>query len=299
MASTVASSSLRRLSLTTHSTIQSYRLWRKSLSPELKIGFVPTMGALHKGHVSLVKHARENNDLVVASIFVNPTQFGEGEDLDKYPRQLQHDTELLIDNGVDHLFTPSNDIMYCPHHVTYINPKGFDQIAEGISRPGHFGGVATVVAKLFNIIQPTNAYFGQKDAAQCVLIQRMVEDLNFDIGINVMPTIREDDGLAMSSRNAYLKPDEREAASILYKSLVAAREVHEASFAGQLPLPSEVFTETVSAFLESEPMVSKIQYISVDCKNTMKPLENVGIDGALISIACKIGSVRLIDNMIL
>eukprot|EP00560_Eucampia_antarctica_P005677 CAMPEP_0197834248 /NCGR_PEP_ID=MMETSP1437-20131217/21775_1 /TAXON_ID=49252 ORGANISM="Eucampia antarctica, Strain CCMP1452" /NCGR_SAMPLE_ID=MMETSP1437 /ASSEMBLY_ACC=CAM_ASM_001096 /LENGTH=257 /DNA_ID=CAMNT_0043438797 /DNA_START=206 /DNA_END=979 /DNA_ORIENTATION=+ len=257
------------------------------------------MGALHEGHLSLVKHARDNNDLVVASIFVNPTQFGDGEDLDNYPRQLQRDTELLTDMGVDHLFVPNKEIMYGSNHVTYVHPKGFDEIPEGVSRPGHFSGVATVVAKLFNIIQPTNAYFGKKDAAQCVLIQRMVEDLNFDIGINIMPTIREDDGLAMSSRNAHLKPDERDAASILYKSLTAAQFLHEASFAGQLPLPAQVFIETVRESLESEPMVSQIHYISIDSKNTMQPLEEVGTDGALISIACQIGSVRLIDNIIL
>ena len=147
-----------------HQTVASFRSIRRQIQPSLKIGFVPTMGALHDGHLSLVKEARKNNDIVVASIFVNPTQFGPGEDFDKYPRQLERDSELLAEFGVDHLFSPNIDDMYGKNHVTYIDPKGFDDIPEGVSRPGHFQGVATIVTKLFNIVQPTNAYFGQKDA---------------------------------------------------------------------------------------------------------------------------------------
>lgn len=153
-----------KIAPTLHQTISSFRSLRRTIQPSLKIGFVPTMGALHEGHLSLVSEARKNNDIVVASIFVNPTQFGPNEDFEKYPRQLERDSELLAEYGVDHLFSPNIDDMYGKNHVTYVDPKGFDDIPEGISRPGHFQGVATIVTKLFNIVQPTNAYFGQKDA---------------------------------------------------------------------------------------------------------------------------------------
>lgn len=253
------------------------------------------MGALHDGHLSLVREARKHNDVVVASIFVNPTQFGPNEDFDKYPRQLEKDSELLAEYGVDHLFAPSIDDMYGKNHVTKVDPQGFDNIPEGISRPGHFSGVATIVTKLFNIVQPTNAYFGQKDAAQCVLIKRLVEDLDMDLNVIVMNTVREDDGLAMSSRNAYLKAAEREAAPVIYRSLSAAKAMYEE----EKKVESSKLISVVRTGLESEPLVSEIQYISVDSKETMQPLEQVGEEGAIISIACKVGSVRLIDNVVL
>jgi len=282
-------------------SITAMRAARKSMPPNATVGFVPTMGALHDGHLSLVKEARSQNDIVVASIFVNPTQFGKGEDLDKYPRQLERDSELLSIMGVDHLFAPEADAMYGKNHVTYVDPTGFDDIAEGRSRPGHFRGVATVVTKLFNIIQPTNAYFGQKDAAQCVLIRRIVEDLNMDLKVCVMDTIREEDGLAMSSRNAYLSPEERRAAPVVYKSLCAAREVYQSKKdAGELPMSASMLSETVSNLLNSEPLVSEVQYASVDNRATFQPLTEVGDEGAVVSVACKVGSgVRLIDNIVL
>ena len=173
--------------------------------------------------------------------------------------------------------------MYGNHHVTYVDPTGFDDIAEGRSRPGHFRGVATVVTKLFNIVQPTNAYFGQKDAAQCVLIRRIVEDLNMDLNINVMDTIREADGLAMSSRNAYLTPEERPVAPIVYKSLCAARDAYLAKrYGGELPMQASLLSQTVCDVLGSEPLVSEVQYASVDNRATFQPLSEVGEEGAVM-----------------
>jgi len=249
------------------------------------------------GHLSLVKEARNHNEIVVASIYVNPTQFGPNEDLAKYPRQLERDTNLLNSMGVDYLFCPLE--MYNDHHCCFVEPEGFDDLREGRARPGHFRGVATIVTKLFNIVQPTTAYFGQKDAAQCVLIRRLVKDLNMDLDIQVMNTVREEDGLAMSSRNAYLNKEERKAAVILYKSLCAGREVYESAFASQMPIDAEIIRETVECILKEEPLVSQIEYVAVDSKETMQPLKEVGVDGAIVSIACKVGSVRLIDNFIL
>lgn len=284
-----------------HRTVQSFRAVRNSLPQGTSIGFVPTMGALHEGHLSLVKEAKENNDLVVASIYVNPTQFGEGEDLDKYPRTFQRDSELLNDYGVDHIFAPDN--MYGEHHVSYVDPTGFNNTAEGKARPGHFRGVATIVTKLLNIIQPTNAYFGQKDAAQCVLIRRIVSDLDMNVHINVIDTMRETDGLALSSRNAYLNLDERKAAVVLYKSLCAAKELYNTrsttSPVNQSTICAADIKEIVMNVLQSESMVKEVQYVAVDNKETMEPLDEVGANGAVVSIACVVGSVRLIDNCII
>jgi pantoate--beta-alanine ligase len=280
-----------------HRTIPSVRAMRRALEPSLSVGFVPTMGALHEGHLSLIREARRSNDVVIASIFVNPTQFGAGEDLDKYPRQLEQDKELLTDLEVDHLFAPDCDSMYGPNHVTYVEPEGFDDIAEGVSRPGHFKGVATVVTKLFNIVKPTNAYFGQKDAAQCCLIRRIVHDLDMDVNVVIMDTVREPDGLAMSSRNAYLTEAERKVAPIVYQSLCTARDSYHGN--GGRPIAAQHLQEVVESILRSEPLVTQVQYVSVDCRETMRPLQNVGKEGAIISLACKIGSVRLIDNMVL
>jgi pantoate--beta-alanine ligase len=290
--------------LAIHKSIASIRSLRKSLGAAPNgvaapsIGFVPTMGALHEGHISLVQEARAKNDIVIASIFVNPTQFGVGEDLDKYPRQLEQDSLVLEEMGVDHLFAPFADDMYGADHVSYIDPRGFDDIAEGKSRPGHFSGVATIVTKLFNLIQPTRAYFGQKDAAQCCLIQRIVEDLNMDLEVCIMETIREADGLAMSSRNAYLTTEERAVAPIVYKSLSAARNLYTERRAGDV-LSAADLQHTVTELLKSEPLVSQVQYVSVDSRTTMQPVETVGNEGAVISLACKVGSVRLIDNIVL
>lgn len=298
MNATAKAAATRCLSI--HKTIESIRSVRKSLLlKDVSVGFVPTMGALHEGHLSLVQEARANNDIVIASIFVNPTQFGVGEDLDKYPRQLEQDSAVLEEMGVDHLFAPvDSNCMYGPNHVTHIDPRGFDGIPEGLSRPGHFSGVATIVTKLFNIIQPTRAYFGQKDAAQCCLIARLVDDLNIDVDVRIMDTIREGDGLAMSSRNAYLTVPERAAAPAVYQSLCAARDLYDRELSS-LPVAAADLQRAVSSILEKEPLVSEVQYVSVDSRMTMKPLETVGEEGAIISLACKVGSVRLIDNIVL
>lgn len=280
-----------------YSSVSAFRAFRRSLLPSLKVGFVPTMGALHEGHLSLVEKAISQNDVVVASIFVNPTQFGEGEDLDSYPRQLERDTELLSDLGVDHLFVPKLDDMYSKDFGTYVDCKSFDDIPETVVRPGHFRGVATIVTKLFNIVQPTNAYFGQKDAGQCVLIRRIVEDLDMDVNIIVGETVREHDGLAKSSRNAYLSDIERPAAAIIQKSLLAAKDAW-------IKNPSIESPELISitrGVLESEKLVSEIQYISVESMATMKTVSKPSDckDGTTISLGCIVGSVRLIDNIVL
>lgn len=234
---------------------------------------------------------------MVASIFVNPTQFGPNEDLARYPRQLERDTELLQELGVHHIFAPDSESMYGCNHLTYVNAKGFEKCAEGQARPGHFSGVATIVTKLFNIVRPTNAYFGQKDAAQCVLIRRIVEDLDMDVNVIVHDTVRENDGLAMSSRNAYLTTEERKAAPVLYRSLLAAKEMFLSSAD---VIPAVDLRNVVEAKLRSEPLVKEIQYVSVDNKQTMQPIQKVlRQNGAIVSIACKVGSVRLIDNMVL
>lgn len=185
--------------------------------------------------------------------------------------------------------------MYGKNHVTFVEPEGFDDIPEGRARPGHFRGVATIVTKLFNIVQPTNAYFGQKDAAQCCLIRRIVEDLDMDLNVIVKDTIREEDGLAMSSRNAYLNTEERKAAPIIYRALRTARE----KFIQNPGIATTELVDVVQTVLKSEPLMGEIQYVSVDSKATMKPVKNVGEEGAIISLACKVGAVRLIDNIVL
>ena len=192
------------------------------------LGFVPTMGALHKGHLKLMEIAKSNNTKVIASIFVNPSQFSKGEDLDKYPRTLDKDISMLQSIDVDYLFVPENDEIYpkAPNQmVCHVEPVAFNSIYEGVARPEFFRGVATIVCKLFNIVQPTSAYFGQKDISQCLLIQSMVRDLNIPVDIKIIETVREADGLAMSSRNAYLSSMERSKANLLYKALSHAKEL--------------------------------------------------------------------------
>jgi len=294
MAAITSSKKLRPL---LYSCIPSFRSFRREIDPSLTIGFVPTMGALHEGHLSLVKEARSSNDIVVASVFVNPTQFGEGEDLDKYPRQMERDTKLLGEAGVDHIFAPNVDDIYGENYATYIDCKCFDDIAESIARPGHFRGVATIVTKLFNIVQPTSAYFGQKDAGQCVLIRRIVEDLNIDVNVVIGDTIRESDGLAKSSRNAYLSPTERQASTIIYKSLIAAKGL----YATNPSVSSSEIIDVTRNVLRSESLVKDIQYISVESMVTMQPVSKPSdsTDGTTVSLACIIGSVRLIDNIVL
>ncbi|KAL7535287.1 hypothetical protein ACHAWF_005125 [Thalassiosira exigua] len=283
-----------------HETIESIRSLRKSFDPSVSVGFVPTMGALHEGHLSLARAARSENDVVVSSIFVNPTQFGEGEDLDKYPRQLEKDVDLLTEIGVDHIFVPSSEMMYGKNHVTFVEPTGFEHTREGLSRPSHFRGVATIVTKLFNIVQPTNAYFGQKDAAQGVLIRRIVDDLDMDVNVQIMDTVREKDGLAMSSRNAYLTPEERGKAGVIFQALMTAREMFESRLArGTDQVDASDLEEVVKNILHSEPLITEIQYVAVDDLETMQPLSKVSNSGCIVSLACILGSVRLIDNIVL
>lgn len=257
-----------------------------------RVGLVPTMGALHEGHLSLVRAAKKQCDAVVVSIFVNPTQFGPTEDLAKYPRQMERDRALLEEEGVDILFAPSVEEIYGSGSITWVLVEGLSEKLDGRSRPGHFRGVATVVAKLFNIIEPQIAFFGQKDAAQLAVIRRMVRDLNFPVEIIAGAIVREPDGLAMSSRNAYLSPEERRRALVLQRSLRRA----EAEFqSGQ-----RIAAKLISAALEvlaSEPQVA-IDYLEVVHPDTLEPVERI-TQTALLAIAARVGSTRLIDNVVL
>jgi pantoate--beta-alanine ligase len=259
------------------------------------VGFVPTMGALHDGHRSLVRAARQRCDIVVVSIFVNPTQFGPNEDFSRYPRTLKQDCDMLEAEGVDIVFTPTAEAMYPPGAATFVEVEGVGDRLDGASRPGHFRGVATVVAKLFHIVQPDFAFFGQKDAAQVAVLRKMVRDLDFPLETVVCPTVREPDGLALSSRNRYLSPEERRQALSLSRALQAAQ-----TLANQ----GEVAAATASALLEAmrstlqgEPTV-RVDYIAVVDPDTLLPVENV-TEGALLAIAAHVGSTRLIDNVLL
>lgn len=256
------------------------------------IGFVPTMGALHEGHLSLVKRAKSENDITVVSIFVNPTQFGPNEDFDKYPRDMEGDMEKLKKEGVDILFMPDTDAMYHKGFSTYITVKGLSDKLCGAFRPGHFTGVATVVCKLFNIVIPTRAYFGQKDFQQTVVIKRMIEDLDMNIEMVICPTVREDNGLAMSSRNAYLGEEERKAAAIIYRTLLCASQAIRSGNCR----PQDI-KKHMNDMLKSEPLISEIQYAGVYDTNTLDEL-NEFKKQSLLAVAVKIGSTRLIDNML-
>lgn len=264
----------------------------RSLRREGKtIGFVPTMGALHEGHLSLIREARRRCDVVVISIFVNPKQFGRGEDYQAYPRDLEADSRLAQKEGVDIIFFPREADMYGPSHSTYVEVEGLSEGLCGASRPGHFRGVTTVVTKLFNIVKPHWAFFGQKDAQQAAIIKRMVEDLNMDIQIEVMPTIREPEGLALSSRNQYLSPGERKEALLIYQAL---QEAKKAVGKGLLK------TEQLKAVMEeklSQGLNLKIDYISIVDSKNLKEVEEIH-EKTLIALAVKIGKTRLIDNML-
>ena len=256
------------------------------------VGFVPTMGYLHEGHVSLARRAKEECDHVVVSIFVNPTQFGPAEDLSKYPRDLERDLRLLEAAGVDLVWTPTPDVMYPPGFATWVEVEGLTEPLEGASRPGHFRGVTTVVSKLFNAVQPTKAYFGQKDAQQAAVIRKMARDLDFPIEIVVCPTVRQADGLAMSSRNSYLSPEERQAATVLFRALSAARLAYERGERG-----GEALRRTMTEVIGAEPL-AKMQYVSVADYDTLEELETV-TGKTLLSMAVFLGKTRLIDNFVL
>ena len=261
-------------------------------SKNIKTGLVPTMGALHKGHLSLLKKSTESTDLTILSIFVNPAQFTPSEDFDEYPRDFRTDEELARDNGVDSIFCPSTDEIYPDGYNTFSVVEGLSDILEGASRPSHFKGVTTIVNKLFNIIDPHFAFFGQKDAQQAVIIKKMATDLNLNVEIIVCPTIRESDGLAISSRNAFLTREEREQAPLIYKSLRSVESLHS---------EGEHESSKITALIEeiiSSAKLAKIDQIAVVDEETLQPVEST-LSGALVTIAVLFGGTRLIDNTIL
>ena len=258
-----------------------------------RLGLVPTMGALHEGHLSLVRAAKAQCDAVAVSIFVNPTQFGPTEDLAKYPRQFERDRALLEKEGVDILFAPSVDEMYRKGEATWVMVEGLSGKLDGRSRPGHFRGVTTVVAKLFHILEPDVAFFGQKDAAQVAIIRRFVRDLNFPVEIAVCPIVREPDGLAMSSRNAYLNPEERQHALVLQRSL---REVEKQFHAGETRAPRLI--AAARRIIAQEPQV-RLDYFEIVDPDTLEPIEQTSQQPALVAVAAYVGATRLIDNVLL
>jgi pantoate--beta-alanine ligase len=255
------------------------------------VGLVPTMGYLHEGHLSLIRRAREENEHVIVSIFVNPAQFGPKEDLSRYPRDLERDLRM-IEPYTDLVWNPTAEIMYPPGYQTWVEVETMTRPLEGAMRPGHFRGVTTVVAKLFNGVQPQRAYFGQKDAQQAAVIRQMVRDLNFPIEIVVCPIVREADGLAMSSRNIYLDPDQRKAATVLYRSLSAAKDAYESGERN-----AEKLRQLMKDVLASEPL-AEIQYVSCADYDTLEDLSQIK-GKALLSMAVFIGKTRLIDNVVL
>ncbi|CCJ33037.1 MULTISPECIES: pantoate--beta-alanine ligase [Caloramator] len=255
------------------------------------IGFVPTMGYLHDGHKSLIERARRENDIVVVSIFVNPTQFGPNEDYDRYPRDEERDKKICEAAGCDIVFIPEREDMYGENYSTYVEVLNLTEGLCGASRPGHFRGVATVVTKLFNIVKPTRAYFGQKDAQQLAVIKRMVMDLNMDVVIVPCPIVREEDGLAMSSRNTYLNEDERKQALVLYKSLKLAEKM---IIDGERDV-KRIKDEMVNLIKTSKDAV--IDYVEFVDNQNLKPVDKVEGE-VLIALAVKIGKTRLIDNTV-
>ncbi len=270
-------------------TIAEMRQIRKGMRG--KVGFVPTMGYLHEGHISLVRRAKDENKIVAVSIFVNPTQFGPKEDFKSYPRDTERDLAML-EPLTDIIFLPSDEEMYPAGYDTWVEVKSITEVLEGAARPGHFRGVSTVVNKLFNIIEPTRAYFGQKDAQQVAVIEKMVKDLNMKLEVVACPTIREPDGLAMSSRNSYLSPEQRRASPVLYRALLLAKER-----AGQGEWDAGVIRREMSKLIQQEPLAN-IEYISVADNETLKEIHRIKLP-ALVSLAVKFGRTRLIDNIVL
>ena len=257
-----------------------------------RVGLVPTMGYLHEGHLSLVRRAREECDRVVVSIFVNPTQFGPKEDLSRYPRDLDRDLSLLEPLGTDLVWMPTVEMMYPPGYQTWVEVEQITRPLEGAMRPGHFRGVTTVVAKLFNAVQPHRAYFGQKDAQQAAVIRQMARDLSYPIEIMVCPIVREPDGLAMSSRNVYLDPEQRKAATVLYRSLSAAKDAYENG-----ERSAEKLRQIIKGVLARQPR-AEVQYVSCADYDTLEELKTV-TGRTLLSMAVLVGKTRLIDNIVL
>lgn len=268
-------------------------LARKLRRENKTIGFVPTMGALHEGHLALIKEARQMSDVVIVSIFVNPTQFNEQTDFDKYPRDLTNDAAFLSEYQVDYIFAPETSEIYSDNFSTFVYVEGLTETLEGAARPGHFRGVATIVTILFNTIRPDFAFFGQKDAQQIAVIKRLTRDLGFDTEIIVAPTVREETGLAMSSRNSRLSDEERQKASIIYKAL---REAKFAAREGERNAAH--LAEIVRRKIESEPL-AQIDYVAVVNNETLEPIEKIRENAALIAVAVRFGNVRLIDNTVL
>jgi pantoate--beta-alanine ligase len=266
-------------------------LSRKLRSEKKTIGFVPTMGALHEGHLSLVRRSKDENNITVVSIFVNPIQFGPKEDFKQYPRDIEGDLKKLSFLNTDAVFIPENAEMYIKGFSTFINVCHIGETLCGVSRPEHFNGVATVVAKLFNIVMPEKAYFGQKDFQQTVVIKKLVRELNFDIDIIISPTVREPDGLAMSSRNSYLSQEERKAAAVLYRALKHGEKFISISKDDLSHVKKEI--ETV---IKSEPL-AKIEYIKIVDPQSLEEMEKIKPPAA-VCVAINIGTTRLIDNLI-
>lgn len=273
-------------------SIQDYRRWRKTLPPDQSIGFVPTMGALHAGHLKLVAESRKANPVTVVSIFVNPLQFGPAEDFARYPRPFDADSALCRDAGVAVLFAPEAEDFYAPDFSTFCEVAGLDKYLCGAARPGHFRGVCTVVLKLFNIVQPGRAYFGQKDIQQALILKRMVRDLSLDLEMEIVETLREPSGLALSSRNVFLSPDERDRATALSRGLSRARE----SWA-----KGERSTQVLKGMLADDIEASsptRIDYIEAVSQATLAPAEI--LDGpSVLAVAVFYGKTRLIDNVLL
>ena len=267
-------------------------LARKLRREEKTVGLVPTMGALHAGHLSLVKKARQMSDVVIVSIFVNPAQFNESQDFEKYPRDLTSDAALLAEHHVDYIFAPDAADIYGENFSTYVTVDEVSEKLEGASRPGHFRGVATIITILFNTIRPEFGFFGQKDAQQVAVVKRLTSDLGFDSEIVVVPTVREETGLARSSRNERLTIEERQAASIIYKALLEAQIAIEGGERNSAKL-----TEIVRTEIETEPLAT-IDYIAFVDNETLDPIVKIGESTVLIALAVKIGEIRLIDNMI-
>src|SRR5689334_4376419 len=257
------------------------------------VGLVPTMGALHEGHLSLVREARRMCDVVVVSVFVNPTQFGPGEDFAHYPRDLTKDTALLTDYNVDYIFAPTVEEIYPKGFSSYVTVEGLSDQLEGASRPGHFRGVATVVTILLNTVRPDFAFFGQKDAQQVLIIRRLVKDLAFDTEIVVLPTVREDSGLAISSRNLYLTSDEQQAATVIHRALKQAKIAFKDGERSAARL-----AELIRTTVESEPR-ARLDYVTISDAETLEKMDRLDDRPTLVALAAYVGKTRLIDNMIL
>lgn len=268
-------------------------LHRKIQAENASLGFIPTMGALHQGHLSLIERAQKENTYTICSVYVNPTQFNDPKDFDRYPRPIENDLKILEKSGCDYAFVPTNDIMYVQKTVMKYDFGSLEHVMEGKFRPGHFNGVATIVGKLFNLVKPTRAYFGQKDLQQTVVIRTLVNDLSFDIELVICDTLREPDGLAMSSRNTLLKPEHRSKAVLLYKALSQAKELYLSGAS-----ISDIQKSATAAIVSDKDF--KLEYFEiVDLQSLISLKENTGLKPVAICVASFLGEIRLIDNMVI